>query len=391
MALTEEHGHKKAIQLAAKQFFSRMADNRHKTPTSLTPEQLGNADYAIAIDDSGAIEPLLNKHGQAALAKPNDIALLFAFGLPKHSIEEFDGYWNDLREFIRRDLRLSKMPSIHARLMHGPNAPNKDGSKPNPYRGVSQAKRTLWLNTGYRIIEYFVCAKDSAFVQPFMQTRQGILDHFLTLMSRCSLWEDINYLSTKNNKRHLKLVAQRLSNPLTPMIAAHLTLLDLFLKCDGNKTAHIIFDPFDGSQGVTETSTLDILRTELEIDSIRSVERVTDYDNLPLAQAADILAFQSRRFWEKADSDRKKIDFSLLPPADATHPCARAANEEWDGTKFALDERERFILQYAIFFESIRELDGGLHRKLVDPTSFSQQVRHNQRFGNKVTILKERL
>lgn len=348
------------------------------------PYDLSEVDYVQAIDDSGSIGPLLTKKGTPSLENDATV-LIFCFGLPVEHLDNFNADWTDLREAIREDLRLPFAPAIHARMMYGRRVDPKYRGRPNPYANVPFDKRTAWLNAAMHIISAYGNLESPCLEQSYIVGRAKIFDDFIEVMTQCKLWHDVNYLASKKNSRPLKLTTQRLSSPLPPLIALMLGLVDLGLEYLGNKRAAILFDPFDDSQGVAEDTVKQIITETFDFRRISRMERILSSDDIPIAQAADILAFWMRRL-DQGVRGEIEMDTNVEPAMITAHPALIAANQDWDRTTFATDLRARLVVQYAIFYEAIKVLDVSFYQTLVSPKGFHDRVEANRVNQSRVSI-----
>lgn len=362
---------------------------RPKSPDYVRPQidnpyDLSEVDYVLAIDDSGSIGPLLTKKGTPSLENDATV-LIVCFGLPVKHLDNFNADWTDLREAIREDLRLPYAPAIHARMMYGRRVDPKYRGRPNPYANVPFDKRTAWLNAAMHIISAYGNLENPCLEQSYIVGRAKIFDDFVEVMTQCKLWHDISYLTSKKNSRPLKLTTQRLSSPLPPLIALMLGLVDLGLKYLGDKRAAILFDPFDDSQGVAEETVKQIITETFDFRRISRMERILSSDDIPIAQAADILAFWMRRL-DQGVRGEIEMDTNVEPATITAHPALIAANQDWDRKTFATDLRARLVVQYAIFYEAIRALDTSFHQILVSPKGFHDRVEANRVNQSRVSI-----
>lgn len=359
----------------------------YQTPKVDIPFDLTGIDYVLAIDDSGAVGPLMTKKGRPSLE--NDAwVLIYCFGMKTENLQAFNADWTNLREAIREELRLSYAPPIHARLMYGPNVDSMYHGRRNPYHGVSFKKRLDWLNSAGRIISYYGILEDVCFERSYAGGRQVLFDGFVEMMTQCRLWNDINYLHAQKNQKPYKLTIQRLSSPLPQLVALTLGLVNLSMEYYGDKRVAILFDPFDDSQGVSENTVRKIVNDVSNFRNIVWMDRLQSSDDMPLAQAADVLAFCMRRMYQGLSGDIN-LDSNLDPIMIHVNTAFSAANRDWDRHPFANDLRARLIVQYAIFYEATRKLCPSLHERLVDPEGFSHRVYQNKKDGTRVSMFDD--
>jgi len=345
-------------------------------------------DYVLAIDDTGKIDPLLTKRGEPKLAD-NALVMLACFGLPVEYIEDFNNDWTDLREAIREELRLAVAPPIHLRLMHGPRVPPKNRGKPNPYYGVPIETRHEWIKDASLILSYYSYLDIPYFESHFFAGRGKMLEDFIEVMTQCKLWDDLKALEGRKSRKALKLMSQRLSSPLPPLIALMVSLIDKSMEYLGSKRALILFDPFDDSQGVAEDTVQKIINDTAKLKNVTRMDRVVNSDDIPLAQAADLYAFSLRRVYESIEGRvESDFDLGLLPLFLKTPRPIWQADRDWDKEPFATDLRARLVIQYAIFKESLKTLDPIFYDQIVDAQEFSKRVDVNRATGARVSVFK---
>lgn len=316
------------------------------------PIDLGGADYLIALDDSGGIEPLLDASGNFKVAQ-NPFVVICAYGLPSQSVRSFNKDWNELRTHIKQELNAAFLPPIHMRVMYGRSLPEKLRSQPNPYKSADFHKHIVpWLNYSRYLIGHYSRGEQHHIDQLYFGERQGVHSMFTTMMTRTKLWKDLRYLRRTRKKYH-KFTLARLSSPLPILLAFQLGLLNETLK-NMRKTAVVVIDSFDSSQGVSALTVQQVV-TRLGFTQIKRIHRAQTSDDVPLIQAADALAWFTNRN-ETRLLKGERLDDGLFPfMLDGTNLASHKANRDWDFHPFVRTFQQTLLLQYAVFREAVLE------------------------------------
>ena len=285
-----------------------------------SPIELEGADYLIALDDSGGIEPLLNASGNLQATR-SSIALISAYGLPFKYVRDFDRDWNELRTHIKQELNASFLPPIHMRVMYGRELDLKLRGHPNPYKSADFHKQILpWIKYATYLIGHYSHGEQHHIDQLYFGDRHEIFSLFTTTMTRTKLWKDLRYLR-RTRKKSYKFALSRLSNPLPRLLAFQLGLLNETLK-NMDETAVVVVDNFEASQGVSAQTVQQVV-TRLGFTQIKRIHRGTVSDNVPLIQAADILAWYTNRNETKMRNGSKLDDDLIMPLVDGTNRLIR--------------------------------------------------------------------
>lgn len=349
------------------------ADSVEASPLALNPSL---ADYVIAIDDSGGIEPLLSSDGNYHVSKQT-IFLLGAYGIPLSTYLDFNFDWNELRTQIKLDLSATCLPPIHMRLMYGKTLPEKHGVLLNPYRHADFAEQIMpWLNYAKALMFYYSTGRGPIVEQQYVGPRYAFYSEFCKIMTRTKLWKDLRYLK-KHYKAGYRFAVSRLSSPIPRTLGRLLGLINEHLRLEG-KTAIIIYDKFNVSQGVTD-ATVDEVINRLGFSHIVATYKVDSSDNVPLVQATDVYAYTMHRMNLGIRGDIS-TDSNLVPFHLESHPMAFEANKRWDNHLFENDWHKQMLLQYAILREGAALAKNGktLYPLLVTVDEFAERLEANK-------------
>lgn len=308
------------------------------------------ADYIIALDDSGGVEPLLNRCGNFHLTK-KPMVVLCAYGVQSNLVESFNGEWNELRTHIKRKLRADFLPPIHMRVMYGKSLASHIRGHPNPYIEADFHDQILkWIFYAKFLMRDYSFYEGHHIDQMYLGHREAFHSAFCQLMTRTKLWKDLRYLK-RTRPSYYEFALSRLSSPLPKVLALQLGLLNEILK-ESRKSAVVVFDSFDASKGVTERTVQEVV-SRLGFTQIRQLQRVENSDQIPLVQAADVFAWHVNRT-SLMMQNKMEHDPNILPVMfDSVSTAAWTANHNWDQHQFVRSIHQQLILQYAIFRESV--------------------------------------
>lgn len=249
-------------------------------------------EYTYAFDDSGGIEPLLNKKREFV---PGDhpFFLIAAIGLNNSLLDEFREEWQRLRADIQAHLKLDALPALHARLMFGDKKPPMYRGAPNPYLTASRDEVLGWYMRGIGIISRFLKIKGGGDVLISTYHRDEIGKWAEAVFQQDVAQAEAEYLKLADRKRFPKLHQKYVAH-----VSAALTrpTLDIFIciqetmRQSGNNCA-VILDSYNDSDGFNDSAAFGFLNENLRLSCISTVQTIADSDQEPLLQAADLVAY----------------------------------------------------------------------------------------------------
>jgi hypothetical protein len=276
----------------------KQASTAKNKPASRTPKLIQKPVYVAAFDDSGGIEPLIGEFGRFKKGD-HPIAAVAYFLLRKDLQEDFDTSWNALRSTIQQRLGCKQLPPIHLRLMYGRTLPDEYRGGWNPYARPDKkpiadfAETCKWLSDAIEIIERFGRYKHAVHWQAYAIQRTeaaaSLIRYFNAPASRAEMMF-IRQHSEGLYKNMYKRYHQKLTSVLLPRFVDLLGYLNEDMNIT-KASAELSIDRFKDSSGVDTKGILSTTNSVCQLQNIISMTRVSDADDTPICQAADLLAF----------------------------------------------------------------------------------------------------
>jgi hypothetical protein len=252
--------------------------------------------YFFSYDDSGGVEPILNKSGEF-YPGIHPYTIIASVGINADLRDEFNGKWQDLRQDIAHNIGSTALPPIHARLMLGTGRPNTYRGAPNPYLNTAHEQGLAWIMEGFRILRWASTKKGGCGVIYTNSDRAAEGERFIKALAQPIALAEIDFIKRASGLKRNKFFASYLSrfsaaliNPLfRTLLATQETLRQI------NGTGHLLLDPFAESSGMDDAVVSNFVQQSLGLERIVKIERVSDTDEEPACQAADILAYGYHR------------------------------------------------------------------------------------------------
>ena len=254
------------------------------------------ADYIAAIDDSGGIEPLVKSNGDFVEGY-NQITGLTAVFVRADRLEEFNSRWNGLRERIQKELGCDAPPAIHMRLMWGKDLKKMHRRKPNPYVDATFDQIKGWIGAALEII--FDMNRDPRALNyyPLSAVRSEAAERLTRYFSDPFHRAEMEFIKAHSRGSYKKMYQHyhnRLASPLLPLLTTLLRMLNEAMLTV-RRTIAIDIDQFGDSHGIDAVEVYKVISSVSELQQIASVRRVTDADETPLSQAADVISYLNFR------------------------------------------------------------------------------------------------
>lgn len=283
------------------------------------------ADYVVAIDDSGGIEPLVKWDGSLVLGD-HPITIMAIAVLKRKRLEEFNAEWNGLRLEIQSELGCDMLPPIHMRIMWGKSLKKAYRGALNPYYGSDFEQIKQWYTKALRIIYRF--NRDKLGISFWTMSGIRAIDavRHTTYFESSKFLAEMKFLRNASQGRYKKMYAhyhKKITSPLLPMLTDSMLYLNQLMIIKGRRTLELLVDPFADSHGVDAVEVYEAINKLVGLSQIAKVERIANADELPVCQAADVIGYSvfRRTMIDKGyiASDPHMFDiFNRFPFKDAT-------------------------------------------------------------------------
>lgn len=270
-------------------------------------------DYISAVDDSGGIEPLVKWGGTFVPGDHPITGITFAL-LRSDQLEIFNDQWSNLRQEIGTYLGTATPPPIHLRLMYGRKLPPVYRQRPNPYVGTPFVKICEWIDKALGILQTMSLRPRTFTAFNLSMSREQAARSILTYFGEPALVAEMQYLKEESvQHRHgmAKRYLNKLASPLLPLFTNSVLFLDVMMQLLGNKTVSLHVDRFSDSHSLDALEVIDAVNRVSDLQHIRSIQITADGDDVPLAQAADLLGFINFRF-DMAIAKHIQPDLALI-------------------------------------------------------------------------------
>lgn len=248
------------------------------------------ADYVVALDDSGGIEPLVKGDG-SFIKGDKEITVLSAIFIRSYRLKRFNQQWNQLRADIQSELHWDYPPPIHMRLMWGKDVKKMYRKKPNPYVHATFEQIQGWVRNALEIIYGF--HSDPKMLNYFTigQERKVLAGGLFRYFSNPKYRAELEFIRahSRGNRMH-KHYINRIASPLLTLFAQLLPRLDESMR-GSRKTLALEVDQFSDSHGIDAVEVIEAINDLGGLTQIESVTRVLDADEAPLTQAADVISY----------------------------------------------------------------------------------------------------
>lgn len=248
------------------------------------------ADYVAALDDSGGIEPLVKGDG-SFIEGDNEFTVLSVVFIRSYKLEKFNQQWNQLRARIQSELKCEYLPPIHMRLMWGKDLKKMHRKKPNPYVNASFEQIQGWVRAALEIIYGF--HRDPKMLNYYTtgKQRKDLAAPQIKYFSNPVYRAEMEFIKAHSRgNRMYKHYHNRITSPLLILFTQLLPWLDESMR-GTHKTIALEVDQFSDSHGVDAVEVIETINSLGELSQIASVQKVTDPDETPLSQAADVVGY----------------------------------------------------------------------------------------------------
>lgn len=260
---------------------------------------MSEADYVVALDDSGGVEPLVKWGGKF---KPGDhpITVMAFLFIKSNHLAEFEDRWIELRKEIQTYLECPDLPPIHLRLMYGRSLPVKYRGKPNPYfvKKPPFEKLVEWLDKGMRILDTFSSRRRVLGTFTLSRSRISAYDSIGRYFAEPQFVAELQFLK-ENSKGKREGMAQkylnRMVSPLLPLMTEGILFIDEQMRLIGKKSAAVKIDRFAEAHGLDPRNVLNAIDQVSELKHISSIEVMSDSDEHQLSQAVDLVGYLNFR------------------------------------------------------------------------------------------------
>ncbi len=269
----------------------------------------GEADYQIAIDDSGGIEALVTRSGEFF---PGDhpFANCTAVMLRTELMGRLEHEWTALRRDIQAATGAATLPPIHMRIMTGKSRPPKYRGQPNPYFGVDIEQIKEWAERGVQIAVGLNRVPRGLDTFRLTLKRAQEAKPILAMHANPSFQAESAFIKRHSVRPFPKLYQRyhlKSASILVPTLKRVFAFADEVLRQAGQKTGHFLLDPFDDSSGLDSAEAYEVLTSYTNLAQIQGVSRVPDSDQSALIQLADLMGYLFFRV-DLAESREEPID-----------------------------------------------------------------------------------
>lgn len=363
-----------------------------------------NREFTFALDDSGGIEPLLNKKGEIQQSQFPFFAIAAA-GINKSLQDRFEDEWRRLQQKIQVDISSSVMPPLHARLMFGKSRPPKYRSNDNPWLHVPHENSIYWYLEALKIFGNYARIRQGATAYSTSHYREELAQSWLGAVSTEKAKEEAEFLKMYDRKSYPKLYQKYITHASASLVEPTLDIITMIQEAmrQSGSSAKLLLDPYSDSSGFKDSAVFGFMSKHLSFDNISEISIVTDSDNEPLCQVADLIAysfFRSELYKSRKQSgiqvpDEPMINLSkkvLLgkpicakdiakwiagiknqPKIIRLHVAARYASAHFEMASYAPEFVENCLRTPDEFLSSIQEWpEGGRYLPIVKPDVLEQ-------------------
>jgi hypothetical protein len=246
------------------------------------------ARFLIAFDDSGGIEPLCDWAGDP-IAGDHPLTVLTGVFIDRAVEDEFTQNWNAPRARIGKELGTDP-PPIHLRLMWGRSLPTKYRRSHNPYLGTDFAHIMVWVGEALEIYRGFAKRRAMGAVSVNRVRAEAAESHTRFLKDK-TFRAEMAFIRKRAGEKAYKGYHNAIVSPLIPLYTRILPGVNELMFATRSDGIDVLIDSFADAHGIDAVEVVTEMKRVANLSSIGTVARVSDSDQQPLVQAADLLGF----------------------------------------------------------------------------------------------------